>query len=213
MGRLITDVALVLALASAACSAQEAREAPVLVQELGQFQAEIDVRIQGSTGQPMPVEQRREALYLKLRAMDEAAIPALQRGLTHPDVHVRRNVALYLNFEGGNYAKHADAALDVAPFLPQLVAALRDEDERVIAMAAQAIAHPGSKAASAVPDLIRLVGDRSEGLRISACIGLAGIGPAAREALPALRRALDDPHKDVRHFAKGAIEKIDPPKP
>ena len=182
MGRLITDVALVLALASAACSAQEAREAPVLVQELGQFQAEIDVRIQGSTGQPMPVEQRREALYLKLRAMDEAAIPALQRGLTDPDVHVRRNVALYLNFEGGNYAKHADAALDVAPFLPQLVAALRDEDERVIAMSAQAIAHSGSKAASAVPDLIRLVGDRSEGLRISACIGLAGIGPAARES-------------------------------
>jgi HEAT repeat protein len=213
VGSLIACLALVLALASAACSAQEAPEAAVLVHELGQFQAEIDGRIDKRTGQSMPVEQRREAIYVKLRALGGAAIPALQRGLTDTDVQVRRNVALYLNFEGGNYAKHADAALDVAPFLPQLVAALRDEDERVIAMAAQAIAHPGSKAASAVPDLIRLVADRREGLRISAYIGLAGIGPAARDALPALRRALGDPHKDVRHFAQRAIDKIEPAKP
>jgi HEAT repeat protein len=213
VGSLIACLALVLALASAACSAQEAPEAAVLVHELGQFQAEIDGRIDKRTGQSMPVEQRREAIYVKLRALGGAAIPALQRGLTDTDVQVRRNVALYMNFEGGNYAKHADAALDVAPFLPQLVAALRDEDERVIAMAAQAIAHPGSKAASAVPDLIRLVADRREGLRISAYIGLAGIGPAARDALPALRRALGDPHKDVRHFAQRAIDKIEPAKP
>jgi HEAT repeat protein len=213
VGSLIACLALVLAVASAACSAQEAPEAAVLVHELGQFQAEIDGRIDKRTGQLMPVEQRREAIYVKLRALGGAAIPALQRGLTDPDVQVRRNVALYLSFEGGNYAKHADAGLDVTPFLPQLLVALRDDDELVIARSAQALAHAGSKAMIAAADLLRLLEDRREGIRISACIGLAGIGPAARDALPALRRALDDPHKDVGHFAKRAIEKIDRPKP
>jgi HEAT repeat protein len=213
VGRLIADTALVLALASAACSAPQAREAPVLVHALGEFPAELDGRIQGSTGQRTPVEQRREALYVELRRLGDAAIPALRSGLADPDVHVRRNVALYLTFEGGNYAKHAAAGLDVAPFVPQLVAALRDEDERVMELAAQALEHAGLKAASAVPDLIRLVEHRSEAVRNSACIGLAGIGPAAREALPVLRRALDDPSKDVKHFARRAIGKIERPEP
>jgi HEAT repeat protein len=213
VGRLTAGVALMLALSLVACSTQEAPEAAVLVHQLGQFQAEIDPRIQGSTGQPTPVEQRREALYVRLRALDEAAVPALQRGLTDPDVRVRRNVALYLSFEGGNYAKHAAAALDVTPLVPPLIAALRDEDKRVIALSAQALAHPGAKAASAVPDLIRLAADPDEGLRISACIGLAGIGAAAREALPALRVALQDQSKDVRHFARRAIDRIERPKP
>ncbi len=151
MGSLTAGIGLALALASAACTAQEDREATVLVQQLGQFPAAIDGRIHKPTGQPMPVEQRREAIYVRLRILGGTAIPALQRGLTDSDVQVRRNVALYLSFEGGNYAKHADAALDVSPFLPQLLVALRDEDERVIELAAQALAHPGSKAATAVP--------------------------------------------------------------
>jgi len=87
---------------------------------------------------------------------------------------------------------------------------LRDEDERVKALAAHALAHIGSAAAIAVPDLIRLLGDPSDGVRNSACIGLAGIGPAARAALPALRRALmTDPSITVRGFAHRAIERID----
>jgi HEAT repeat protein len=217
MGRLTLArsccVALVLASPSVAGAAQDVSEATVLVRQLGQFQAEIDGRIDKRTGQPMPVEQRREAIYVRLRILGGTAIPALQRGLTDPDVQVRRNVALYLSFEGGNYAKHADAALDVTPFLPQLVVALRDDDVLVIARAAQALAHAGSKAAIAVADLLRLLEDRREGIRIGACIGLAGIGPAARDALPALRRAQQDPHKDVRHFAQRAIGKIERAKP
>jgi HEAT repeat protein len=133
--------------------------------------------------------------------------------LTDPDVRVRRNVALYLSWEGGNYARHTDVVVDVTPFVPQLIVALRDRDERVVELSAQALAHPGVKAAVAVPELLRLLEDRREGRRISACIGLAGIGRAARDAVPALRRALDDPHKDVRHFAKRAIGKIEQPTP
>ena len=190
-------------------SAQEASEASALVRQLGQFPAAIDNRISKGTGQKPPAEQRRERIYLRLRTLADTALPALQRGLTDPDVQVRRNVALYLEWEGGNYGKHAPMPLNLRPFLPQLAQALRDEDERVKALAAQALAHVGSAAAIAVPDLIRLLGDPSDGLRNSACIGLAGIGPAARAALPALRRALTDPSITVRGFAYRAIERID----
>ena len=98
-------------------------------------------------------------------------------------------------------------ALDLEVFLPQLLGALRDSDERVKGLAAQAVAHLGADAAAAVPDLIRMLGDPNVGLRNSACIGLAGIGPAARDALPDLQRALSDPSNDVRRFAQRAIER------
>lgn len=189
-------------------SAQAPADASELVHQLGQFSAAIDPRIQGRTGNRAPAEQQREALYVRLRALGASAVPALMRGLTDSDVQVRRNVALYLNFEGGNYAKHAPEPLDLKPFLSQLVIALRDDDERVKALSAQALEHIGPAAVVAVPDLLRLLANPSEGLRNSACIGLAGIGPAASDALPALRRALSDPSNDVRRFAQRAIDRI-----
>jgi HEAT repeat protein len=181
-----------------------------LVRQLGQFRAAIDGRINSRTGEPLPAEQQRAALYIQLRTLGAAAIPALTRGLADPDVQIRRNVALYLEWEGGNYARHAPEPLDVKPFVPALVAALRDDDERVAGLAAQALSHAGSAAAVAVPDLLRLLADPREGLRNSACIGLAGIGPAASDALPALQRALSDPSNDVRRFAQRAIDRIAP---
>ena len=124
-------IALFLVSAGLAGSAQESSEASSLVQQLAQFRAAIAPGVQGNTGLPSPTEQRREAIFIKLRALAEAAVPALQRGLTDADVQLRRNVALYLSWEGGNYAKHAATPLDVRPFLPQLVNAMRDDDERV----------------------------------------------------------------------------------
>ena len=116
-------VALLLAFAVVAGSAQGATEATGLVRQLGQFQAELNRRFDSRTGQLSPVEQRREAIYVRLRMLGDAALPALQHGLTGSDVQIKRNVALYLVFEGGNYGKHADAALNLAPFLPQLALA------------------------------------------------------------------------------------------
>jgi len=142
--------------------------------------------------------------------MEAAAVPSLIRGLSDPDVQIRRNVALYIEWEGGNYARHAPEPLNVKPFLPALTIALRDPDERVKALSAQALEHVGPDAVVAVPDLLRLLADPSVGLRNSACIGLAGIGPAASEALPALQRALSDPSNDVRRFAQRAIDRIAP---
>lgn len=175
---------LVLIFTSLKSLAQESREASELVRQLAQFQAAFDPRIQSNTGMPMPAEQQREAIYIKLRALADQAVPALQQGLTDHDVQIRRNVALYLGWEGGNYAKHTALPLQLKPFLPQLVVALRDSDERVKALAAQALEHVGTDAAIAVPDLLRLLQYPSEGLRNSPCIGLAGIGPAARDSCP-----------------------------
>jgi HEAT repeat protein len=92
---------------------------------LAEFPEAIDGRVQSNTGLRLPAEQRREAIYVKLRTLAELAVPALQRGLADENVQVRRNVALYLGFEGGNYAKHAAKPLDLKPFLPELVLALR----------------------------------------------------------------------------------------
>ena len=134
------------AMASPTTSAQTSTGASELVRHLSQFPAAIDGRIKSDTGQLMPQEQQREAIYMRLRALGTAAIPALQRGMADPDVQVRRNVALYLGLEGGNYAKHAPEPLELLPFLPHLVVALRDDDERVKALAAQALEQVGPEA-------------------------------------------------------------------
>jgi hypothetical protein len=178
-------------------------EARDLVRRFERFKAAL----QGG-GNPTPEEERRRVIYIRLRQLGAAAAPALIGGLGNTNVHVRRNVALYLNWEGGNYSKHMSEGLDLKPFASSLFAALQDTDERVKGLSAQAIAHLGPDGAVAMSDLVRLLADASEGLRNSACIALAGIGPAASAALPALQRALSDPSSDVRKLAQNAIDKI-----
>ena len=138
--------ALAAILSTSTQSAQTASDASELVRQLGQFPAAIDPRIQSNTGQPMPVEQQRAAIYARLGALGASAIPALQRAMAEADVQVRRNVALYLSIAGRNYGKPAPVPRDLRPFLPQLVDALRDDVERVKAISAQALAHVGPDA-------------------------------------------------------------------
>jgi HEAT repeat protein len=177
-----------------------------LVRRLGEFPASIG-RGMNSRGAPVPLEKRREETYRELRRLGPAAVPALTRGLADTDVRVRRGVALYLAWTGGNYDN--TGATDVTPFVQPLIAALHDPDERVRELSGQAIAHTGAAGAAAVPELVRRLADPAVGLRVTACVGLGGIGPDAREALPALRRALSDPDSNVRRFAQQAIGKID----
>jgi len=179
-----------------------------LLRQLGELPASLAPSIR-SDGRPNPVEQRRQQLYLQLRALGTDALPALIRGLTDPEVGVRRNVALFLSCAAGNWYTPLQPRLDIQSCLPALITALRDSDARVRGLAAQAIGEIGSQASPAVPALVRLLSDRDEGSRNSACIGLAGIGPAARDALPALRKALSDSSTDVRGFAERAIRKIE----
>jgi hypothetical protein len=95
-------VALALISAGLAGSAQDSRDASELVRQLAQFQAALDARIQSNTGLPMPAERQRADVYANLRTLADQAVPALQRGLTAPDVQIRRNVALYLAVEGND---------------------------------------------------------------------------------------------------------------
>jgi len=176
-----------------------------LVHELGTF---ADALPGGVVGRVSPIEERREVVYRELSVLDAAAVPAPGRGLADPDARVRRGVALYL-LVGGTDARGAPRRLDLTAFLEPLVHALRDPDQRVKELAAQAVGGIGPAATAAVPDLVRMLADPAEGLRNTACIGLAGIGPAARDALPALRSALTDSSADVRRFAQVAIDKID----
>ena len=179
-------------------------EAAQLVRRLGDFQPGMP----GTVHDNPPNEEFRRSVYVRLRELGPVAVAALRNGLADSDVQVRRNVALYLGWEAGNYSKHMPQPLDLKPFGSALVAALRDSDERVKGLSAQAVGHLGADGAMAVPELLRLLADPSEGLRNSACIALAGIGQAASAALPALQRALSDPSPDVRKFAQSAIDKI-----
>lgn len=178
-----------------------------LVAELWQFPASLP-GVAPSNGVLDPTEQRRRSIYDRLRGFGSAAIPALNLGLTDPNVQIRRNVALVLLAAGGSF-EPTISGLDIRDSLPALIAALADTDARVNELAAQAVGTIGPDASSAVPALIALLGSADEGSRNSACLGLAGIGPSAREALPALRNALTDPSVDVRWFARRAIDTIE----
>jgi HEAT repeat protein len=181
-------------------------EAAVLVEELANFPAELPA---GGHAGIDPLEQRREEIYERLRALDRDAIPALSRGLKAADVRIRRNVALVLVVLAGRWYKPSAPQLDISLCLSALIEALADTDQAVRARAAQAIGEIGADAVAALPALVLLVEYTDEGSRIGACIGLRGLGPAANAALPALRKALDDQSKDVRQFAAHTIDAIE----
>ena len=161
-----------------------------------------------SDGTIDPLEQRRAELYERLRRLGDDALPALTRGLSDPDVRIRKNVALVLTVLAGKWYKPSKPRLDIRLCLPALIAALKDSDSSVRARAAHAIGDIGANAAPAVPALLTLLKNTDEGSRIGACIALRGIGSAAMQALPALRQALADSSEDVRRFAQLSIDSI-----
>jgi HEAT repeat protein len=162
-----------------------------------------------SDGRIPAIEQRRRELYRQLWLLGADALPALARGLSDPDVRLRRNVALVLNVLADGWFDRSQPKLDIRACLPALIAALKDNDADVRGWSAQAIGWIGRDAAEAVPALILLLRNEREGSRNSAALALGGIGSVAKEALPALGEALSDPSPDVRRFAAGAIKKIE----
>ena len=157
-----------------------------------------------------PREQLRLALYKRLKELGDDAVPALVRGLSDPNVLVRRNVALFL-VEGQVYVAELQQMKVILVPIPVLVRALQDSDATVRAWSAQAVGWMSRGSVEAVPALIVLLANEDEGSRNSACIALKDIGTAAKDALPALRQALSDPRPDVRGFAAQAIKTIEGP--
>ena len=164
-----------------------------------------------SDGRIDPKQQRKIEITRQLRLTGKEAVPALVKALKDPDVQMRRNSALVLITLAGAYEEEQPrpGKVDIREAVPALINAMEDSDGVVRSWAAQALGEVGPDAKDAVPALLKLITDREEGCRNCSCIALAGIGPAARDALPALRKALKDPSKDVRQFAKRAVEQIE----
>ena len=154
-------------------SPEQSGDAGRLVQQLGEFPAALPSTVR-SDGSPDPIEERRRAVYGELRALGQDAMPALVRGLSDPNVQVRRNVALFLNVVIGAWSELSHPELDIEPALTALVVAVGDADARVRQLAAQAIGTLGPRAVTAVPALVQLLTDSDVGSRNSACIGLRG---------------------------------------
>ena len=181
-----------------------------IVQELRGLPTPLQAEMR-SDGSIVPTEQRRRESYGRLRELGDDAVFALARGLSDPDVQLRKNVALTLNTLGGTWFDRSHLKMDIRGALLALMAALEDSDTNVRAWSAQAIGQIGPDAAQAVPALIMMLTNGDEGSRNSACIALRGLGPAAKAALAALRKARFDPSADVRGFSKRAIEQIEGP--
>jgi HEAT repeat protein len=189
-------------------SQTRADEARRLVAELREIPTPITPRAR-SDGRFMPHEVRRSVVYGQLRTLGREAFPAFAEALRSPDFRLRRGAALALSVLSERWWDRNARPVDLLPLLPDLVAALADEDATVVAWTAAAIGHIDALAVAAIEPLIALLSHPNEGPRNSACLALRDIGPMARDALPALRKALRDPSKDVRGFAHQAIDAIE----
>lgn len=151
-------------------------------------------------------EQRRQMIIGQFRMMGKESTPVLSHALQDSDVQMRRNAELVMIWLAGGY--DGQPKMNIQGAIPALIKATEDGDSEVRAWAAHALAEIGPDAKDAVSALIKLVNDADEGPRNTSCMALGDIGPAAKDALPALQYALNDSSKDVRQFAKQAIEKI-----
>jgi hypothetical protein len=124
---------------------------------------------------------------------------AATRALDDPDPFVRGLAALTLR----------DAGPAAYPALDLLIARLKDSDENVRLMSADAIARQGKRAARAVPALIAACEVPGEHVHVERSLAdaLGSIGPDATPALPVLHKLESIPR--VRWAARAAIRQIE----
>lgn len=139
---------------------------------------------------------------IALSYMGRNAFPPLRAALSHDDPVVRREALRSIG-------KLKDRApLDAAVVLPVLVAAMKDKDESVRAVAATylGIIHEGP--AQSVPALIGGLSDPDPEVRRASAAALGSFGDAAAPALPALQKAAVDANDDVAAEAGRTIVKL-----
>ena len=107
--------------------------------------------------------------------------------------------------------KIGEAAADVA--VPRLVRALKDPDNWVSALAAEALGEMGAGADEAIPALARSLRHPNPQVRANTAEALGKLGPAAAAAVPALERAAGDEDGGVRLGAVRALGAIGRPTP
>jgi HEAT repeat protein len=89
--------------------------------------------------------------------------------------------------------------------VPQLVAALADDDEKVRRSAADALTAAGEKA---VPELVKQLEAKDRQTRLLVITTLARLGTGAKAAIQPLMKCLNDSDEEVRRAAKMAINEI-----
>ena len=126
---------------------------------------------------------------------DKAALPVLTKGLADP-------------FYRALTMAYAVRAAEEAPELyPHIAAHAKDQENAVRVAVMQALAHFGKKG---VPTLIDGLRDNHFEVRLEAAQSLVNLGADAKDAEPALAACLRDPDRDVRMFAREALQNIDP---
>lgn len=100
---------------------------------------------------------------------------------------------------------------DAISSLPDLIAALDDEEDTIREHSAEAIGDIGpTTAEEGVPALIPMLKDPATRVRRDAVRSLGYIGEASRVAVPQIIELIDDPEEIVRDAAKTALETIAP---
>ncbi|MEY2471261.1 MAG: hypothetical protein QOK28_590 [Actinomycetota bacterium] len=145
--------------------------------------------------------QRRQDAKLHLREAGAPALPAVRRGMHHPDPMVRRLCASLLDF-----------LADDAAFV-DLVAALDDDDPGVLKRALHALAcdqckqnecRPGED--MFVPRALELLHDANPDVRASAIDTLGKVASRRSDVAAALaERAERDPDRGLRGMARRRV--------
>jgi HEAT repeat protein len=94
--------------------------------------------------------------------------------------------------------------------VPALIAALADEQAKVRAAAAGALAQMGPDANTATAALTGLLNDKEAGVRAAAAGALGQMGPDAKMLVPTFTALLDDKDAGVRVAAAGALGGMGP---
>jgi HEAT repeat protein len=94
--------------------------------------------------------------------------------------------------------KRAEVTEDGKAAVPDLRAALKDEEPRVRFNAALALSKIGPAAEAATMDLAEALEDEDALVRMDAAMALTHIGPGARDAVPALVEALNRDKNQIR---------------
>jgi HEAT repeat protein len=138
-----------------------------------------------------------------------SAIPALIEALSEPgyELTVQDGLPSYVPV----WFTVGSALGDIGPAaLPDLIAAVDDEDPRVYGGAAEGLHRLGPEAKEAVGPLIKLLKTGDHSARGAAIHALKGIGPAAEAAVPALVEALDHEDFHTQYWACQALREIGP---
>jgi HEAT repeat protein len=108
-------------------------------------------------------------------------------------------------------APRADVRDLAKPAVPELIDALRDNDDEIRLWAAITLGQIGPNAVSAVEPLLASVRDEEHlVVGVSAIKALGEIGPVATAALPVLASMVDDPHHISHVMATHAFWRIGP---